>query len=133
MSQAISDCGGTEAVTRAARGSIAGSSAPRADNRPNMRGALTIEQDLPAGTKLWLSAWSKEDPAPWISISAEVAVGGRRKRSAGGSVAELENPAPPQRPPVRQNREADPMCRDRGKAISGRPIERRIGGNDSSR
>jgi hypothetical protein len=67
-------------MTRAAIGSIAGSSAPRDDNRPNMRGALTIEQDLPAGTKLRLSAWSKENPTPWISISAEVAVGGPRKR-----------------------------------------------------
>jgi hypothetical protein len=65
---------------RAAIGSIAGSSAPRADNRPNMRGALTLEQDLPAGTKLWLSAWTKEDPAPWISISAEIAVGGPRQK-----------------------------------------------------
>jgi hypothetical protein len=66
---------------RAAIGSIAGSSAPRADNSPNMRGALTIEQDLATGTKLWLSAWSKENPTPWISISAEIAVGvGPRKK-----------------------------------------------------
>lgn len=70
-------------MTRAVIGSIAGSSAPRADNGPNMRGALTIERDLPAGTKLWLVAWSKENPTPWISISAEVAVGGRRKREIG--------------------------------------------------
>jgi phasin len=31
-------------TTRAAIGSIAGSLAPREDNRPNMRGALTVEQ-----------------------------------------------------------------------------------------
>jgi hypothetical protein len=69
-------------MTRAAIGSIAGSSAPRPDNRPDMRGGITIEQDLPAGTKLWLSAWSKETAgAPWISISAEIAAtGGRRRR-----------------------------------------------------
>jgi hypothetical protein len=74
-------------MTRAAIGSIAGSSAARADRGPNMRGAITIEQDLPAGTKLWLSAWSKENPAPWISISAEIATtGGRnRKRSITSS------------------------------------------------
>jgi hypothetical protein len=85
MSKAFSDCGGTEAVTRAARGSIAGSSAPRADNRPNMRGALTIEQDLPAGTKVWLSAWSKQiSGADFISISAEVAVGGPGKKKEEG-------------------------------------------------
>jgi hypothetical protein len=69
-------------VGRAAIGSIAGSSAPRADNRPNMRGALTIEQDLPAGTKLWLVAWSKQVcGADFISISAEIAIGGPRKRT----------------------------------------------------
>jgi hypothetical protein len=67
-------------MTRAARGSIAGSSAPRSDNGPNMRGALTVEQDIPAGTKLWLSAWTKEDPAPWISISGEIATTGGRNR-----------------------------------------------------
>ena len=67
-------------MTRAAIGSIAGSSAPRADHGPNMRGAITVEQDLPAGTKLWLSAWTKDDPAPWISISAEVATHGGRNR-----------------------------------------------------
>jgi hypothetical protein len=60
--------------SRAAIGSIAGSSAPRADNRPNMRGALTIEQDLPAGSKLWLAGWSKQIAgAAWISISGEIA------------------------------------------------------------
>ena len=68
-------------MTRAAIGSIAGSSAPRADRRPNMRGALTIEADLPAGTKLWLSGWSREVAgAPFISIQCEIAIGGPRKR-----------------------------------------------------
>ena len=67
-------------MTRAAIGSIAGSSAPRDNGAPNYRGALTIEQDLPAGTKLWLSAWTKENPTPWISISAEVASTGGRSR-----------------------------------------------------
>jgi hypothetical protein len=69
-------------MTRAAIGSIAGSSSPRVDHGPNMRGAITIEQDLPAGTKLWLSAWSKQVAgADFISISAEIATtGGRRRR-----------------------------------------------------
>jgi hypothetical protein len=79
-----------ETMTRAARGSIAGSSAPRADNRPNMRGALTVEQDLPAGTRLWLSAWSKQiSGADFISISAEIAVGGPRKRGNTGQVQQM--------------------------------------------
>jgi hypothetical protein len=71
-------------MTRAAIGSIAGSSAPRPDHGPNMRGAITIEQDLRAGTKLWLSAWSKESSAPWISISAEVAGNGGHSRKRRG-------------------------------------------------
>jgi hypothetical protein len=46
-----------------------------------MRGALTIEQDLPAGSKLWLSAWSKQIAgADFISISAEIAGNGGRRR-----------------------------------------------------
>jgi hypothetical protein len=44
-------------MTRAAIGSIAGLSAPRAD-QPNMRGALTVEQDLKAGT-LGFGWWLK--------------------------------------------------------------------------
>jgi hypothetical protein len=77
-------------MTRAARGSISGSSAPRADNRPNMRGALTVEQDLPAGTKLWLAARSKQiSGADYISISAEVAIGGPRKRGDTGQVQQM--------------------------------------------
>jgi hypothetical protein len=69
----------------AAIGSIAGSSAPQADNRPNMRGAMTLERDLPAGTRLWLSAWSKKIVgAPWISISAEIAGNGGYSRKRRG-------------------------------------------------
>ena len=75
-------------MTRAAIGSIAGSSAARADNRPNMRGALTIEHDIPAGTKLRLSAGTKENPTPWISISAEVTTIGGRNRKLSSSEGE---------------------------------------------
>jgi hypothetical protein len=36
---------------------------------------------LPAGTKLWLSAWSKEIAGTdYMSIYAEIAIGGPRKR-----------------------------------------------------
>jgi hypothetical protein len=50
-----------------------------------MRGGMTIEQDLPAGSKLWLSAWSKETVgAPWISISAEIAGNGGYSRKRRG-------------------------------------------------
>jgi hypothetical protein len=37
--------GSRDMTNHAAIGSIAGSSAPRADDRSNMRGALTVEQD----------------------------------------------------------------------------------------
>jgi hypothetical protein len=68
-------------MTRAARGSIAGSSAPRANNAPSMRGEMTVEQDIAAGTKLWLSVWSKQIAgADFISISAEVASHGGHNR-----------------------------------------------------
>ena len=68
-------------MTRAAIGSIAGSTMVRLDAVPSMRGAITIEQDLPAGTKLWLSAWWRETAgAPWISISGEIASHGGRNR-----------------------------------------------------
>ena len=69
-------------MTRAAIGSITGSSIPRPDRRPTWRGSITVEQNLKAGDKLWLAGWSKETAgAPWISIAAEVAVGGPRKRA----------------------------------------------------
>jgi hypothetical protein len=46
-----------------------------------MRGAMTVEQTLPAGTRLWLSAWSKQIAgADFISISAEIAGNGGHKR-----------------------------------------------------
>ena len=49
-----------------------------------MRGALTIERDLPAGTKLWLVAWSNQVcGADFISISAEIAIGDRPERGKG--------------------------------------------------
>ena len=69
-------------MTRVAIGSITGSSAARVDNRPNMRGGVTVDRNLPVGTKLWLAAWSKRIAgADYISISAEIAIGGPRKRS----------------------------------------------------
>jgi len=45
--------------TRVARGSLSGRWSPRGDGAPNLTGAVTIERDLPKGTKLWLSAWTR--------------------------------------------------------------------------
>jgi hypothetical protein len=60
-------------------------SAARADKRPSRRWAMTLVHDLKAGTRLWLSAWTKEIAgADFISISAEIAgSGGPRKRRIG--------------------------------------------------
>ena len=114
---------GTKAVIRAAIGSISGSSAPRADNRPNMRGALTVERDLPAGTKLWLAAWSKQiSGASYISISAEVAVGGPRKRGGqGDSLRSGPMTGRAQGALVRNLREDDAEVRRAGWPTRGRP------------
>ena len=65
---------------RAGRGSLAGSWPARADNRPNLHGSITLDVDLRAGDKLWLSAWTRAiGGAEWLSIEATVAIGGRRK------------------------------------------------------
>jgi hypothetical protein len=70
-------------MTRAAIGSISGSSIPRDDRKPTWRGAMTLEQDLKAGSKIWLSGWSRQvSGADFISLSAEVAVGGGPRRKA---------------------------------------------------
>jgi hypothetical protein len=67
------------------RGSLSGRWAPRDDRAPNLRGAIVIEEPLPAGTKLWLSGWTKkvvagEGSAEFISLAADIAIGGPRKR-----------------------------------------------------
>jgi hypothetical protein len=68
-------------MSRASVGSLSGSSVPGTDNGPDMGGAITIEQDLPTGTKLWLSAWWRETAGvPWVSISGEIAGKGCHNR-----------------------------------------------------
>jgi hypothetical protein len=50
---------------------------------PNMRGSLTLEADMKAGERLWLTGWTKVEPASgaeWISIVAESAGKGGRRR-----------------------------------------------------
>lgn len=66
----------------AGRGSLSGRWARRVDGLPNLRGALTIDCDLPSGTKLWLVGWTKAvgvNDAEFVSLTARVAVGGPRK------------------------------------------------------
>jgi hypothetical protein len=49
-----------------------------------MRGAITLEADLKAGTKLWLSAWWREvSGCRFLSIAADIATHGGRNRRRG--------------------------------------------------
>lgn len=44
---------------RVGRGSLTGRWQPQPGAYPNIRGGITIERDLRAGTKLWLTGWTK--------------------------------------------------------------------------
>jgi hypothetical protein len=66
---------------RAGRGSLVGRRAPRPDGRPNLVGALTLEQALPAGSRLWLNGWTcQAGGESFVSLSAVVAQGSPRRR-----------------------------------------------------
>jgi hypothetical protein len=41
------------------RGSLTGRWKPRPKGCPNIRGGITIEHTLPAGTKLWVTGWTE--------------------------------------------------------------------------
>jgi hypothetical protein len=41
-------------------GSLTGRWEPRPGACPNIRGGITIERDLPAKTRLWLTDWTKK-------------------------------------------------------------------------
>jgi hypothetical protein len=68
---------------RAGRGSLSGRWRLRDDGSPNLRGGITIERDLPAGSKLWLSGWTRSTGGPdgseFVSIEASMADGGPRR------------------------------------------------------
>jgi hypothetical protein len=44
---------------RVGRGSLTGRWEPRLGARPNIRGGITIERDVPGGAQLWLTGWTK--------------------------------------------------------------------------
>lgn len=59
---------------RAARGSLNGRWPARDDRRPNVKGILTIEKDVPAGTTLHLAGWTKvAGGIEFISLSGTIA------------------------------------------------------------
>ena len=51
-----------EKPARVGRGSLTGRWEPRPRGRPNIRGGITIERDLPANTRLLLTGWTSRSP-----------------------------------------------------------------------
>ena len=65
---------------RAGRGSLAGKLGARAGNSPSLHGALTIERDLRAGSKLWVSGYVRTVAgAEYLELVATISTGGPRK------------------------------------------------------
>jgi hypothetical protein len=59
---------------RAGRGSLTGRWEPRPGACPSIRGGITIERDIPARTRLWLTGWTKRIPGgEWVSLLVEIA------------------------------------------------------------
>ena len=66
---------------RAGRGSLAGRWTARGDGHPNLRGAITLDCDLKAGSKLWLAGWTRSAAGceEFVALVVSVASGGPRK------------------------------------------------------
>jgi hypothetical protein len=59
---------------RAGRGTLTGKWKSLPGSRPNIRGGITIERDLPANTRLWLTGWTKAIPGgEVVSLLVEIA------------------------------------------------------------
>ena len=67
------------------RGSLTGRWEPRPRACPNIRGGITIERDIRAGTKLWLTGWTKTIAGgEFVSLLVEIAnKDGRPQRNQG--------------------------------------------------
>jgi len=64
---------------RVGRGSLTGRWESRSGGCPNIRGGITIERDLPANTKLWLTGWTKSIVGgDFVSVLVEIADEGGR-------------------------------------------------------
>jgi hypothetical protein len=55
---------------KAGRGSLSFKQ-PETEKHPSYKGSFTAEKDIPAGTKLWLSGWDKDNNGPYISFNLE--------------------------------------------------------------
>jgi hypothetical protein len=61
---------------RVGQGTLTGRWEPRPGACPNIRGGITIERDLPAKTKLWLTGWTKTiGGGEFVSVLLEIADG----------------------------------------------------------
>ena len=59
---------------RVGRGSLTGRWEPRPGAHLNIRGGISIERDLPAGTKLWFTGWTKAiSGREVVSVLVEIA------------------------------------------------------------
>jgi hypothetical protein len=59
---------------RVGRGSLTGRREPRPGACPNIRGGITIDRDLPAKTKLWLTGWTRSIAGgEFVSVLVEIA------------------------------------------------------------
>ena len=66
---------------RVGRGSLTGRWKPRPGACPNIRGGITIERDLPANTRLWLTGWTTTIPGgEVVSLLVEIANKAGRRR-----------------------------------------------------
>jgi hypothetical protein len=64
---------------RVGRGSLTGRWKPRQGACPNIRGGITIERDLPAKTRLWITGWTKTIAGgEFVSLLVEIAIKGGR-------------------------------------------------------
>ena len=69
---------------RAGIGSLSGGWEPRRAC-PNIRGGITIERDLPAGTKLWLTGWTRTIAGGEV-VSLVVEIAAAQGRSATSTI-----------------------------------------------
>jgi hypothetical protein len=59
---------------RVGHGSLTGRWEPRLEACPNIRGGITIERDIPAKTRLWLTGWTKSIAGgQFVSLLVEIA------------------------------------------------------------
>lgn len=56
------------------RGSLSGRWERRPGTCPNIRGGITIERDVPANSRLWLTGWTKTIAGgEFVSVLVEIA------------------------------------------------------------